>query len=91
MPTFVLHASAWEFLRNDALDARNYFNPRMNPDGTLNKVTELRFHTFGFNVGGPVDFWKSDHKTFFFYNMEWRDLIQGQILNQTVPFASEYP
>jgi hypothetical protein len=85
-----LHASAWEFLRNDALDARNYFNPRMNPDGTLNKVAELRFHTFGFNVGGPVDFWKSEHKTFFFYNMEWRRLIQGQTLNQAVPLPSTY-
>ena len=71
------HASAWEFLRNDALDARNYFNPAPN------KVAELRFHTFGFNVGGPVDFWAKEHKTFFFYNMEWRRLIQGQTLNQT--------
>src|SRR5215831_2537082 len=78
------HASGWEFLRNDALDARNYFNPAPN------KVAELRFHTFGFNVGGPVDFWKQEHKTFFFYNMEWRRLIQGQILNQTVPLASTY-
>jgi len=78
------HASAWEFLRNDALDARNYFNPAPA------KVAELRFHTFGFNVGGPVDFWKSDHKTFFFYNMEWRRLIQGQTLNQTVPSTDWY-
>ncbi|PYX79508.1 MAG: hypothetical protein DMG70_27655 [Acidobacteria bacterium] len=83
--TKTLHASAWEFLRNDALDARNYFNRRPQ------KVAELRFNTYGFNVGGPVDFWKSDHKTFFFYNMEWRSLIQGQTLNQTVPVASEYP
>ena len=79
-----LHASGWEFLRNDALDARNYFNPAPN------KVAELRFHTYGFNVGGPVDFWAKEHKTFFFYNMEWRSLIQGQILNQTVPLTSTY-
>ena len=72
------HASAWEFVRNDALDARNYFNPAPA------KVAELRFHTYGFNVGGQVPFWKS-HPTFFFYNMEWRSLIQGQMLNQTVP------
>src|SRR5205823_4827940 len=78
------HASAWEFLRNDALDARNYFNPAPN------KVAELRFHTFGFNVGGPVDFWAKEHKTFFFYNMEWRRLIQGQTLNQTVPDTAWY-
>ena len=78
------HASAWEFLRNDALDARNYFNPAPQ------KVAELRFHTFGFNVGGPVDFWTKEHKTFFFYNMEWRRLIQGQTLNQTVPDTAWY-
>src|SRR5579863_10136276 len=79
-----LHASAWEFLRNDALDARNYFNPAPA------KVAELRFHTFGFNGGGPVDFWTKEHKTFFFYNMEWRRLIQGQTLDQTVPDTAWY-
>ena len=79
-----IHASAWEFLRNDALDARNYFNPAPQ------NVAELRFHTFGFNVGGPVDFWAKEHKTFFFYNMEWRRLIQGQTLNQTVPDTAWY-
>jgi hypothetical protein len=78
------HASAWEFLRNDALDARNYFNPAPQ------KVAELRFHTFGFNVGGPVDFKAKEHKTFFFYNMEWRRLIQGQTLDQTVPDTAWY-
>jgi Carboxypeptidase regulatory-like domain len=78
------HASAWEFLRNDALDARNYFNPAPN------KVAELRFNTYGFNLGGQAPFWKS-HPTFFFYNMEWRSLVQGGLTNQTVPVASAYP
>ncbi len=85
--TRTFHASAWEFLRNDALDARNYFNRAPDP------VAELRFHTYGFNVGGPVSFHpkSSNPKTFFFYNMEWRSLIQGQTLNQQVPLASQYP
>ncbi|HLZ42223.1 MAG TPA: TonB-dependent receptor [Candidatus Sulfotelmatobacter sp.] len=78
------HADAWWFGRNDALDARNYFNPAPA------KVAELRYNLYGFNGGGPVDFWKSEHKTFFFYNMEWRSLIQGQLLNQLVPFAGTY-
>lgn len=77
------HAEAWEFNRNDALDARNYFNPAPNP------VAELRFNTFGFNVGGQVPFAKS-HPTFFFYNMEWRRLIQGGVYNQIVPLPSTY-
>ncbi len=79
------HATAWWFGRNDALDARNYFNPYPQP------VAELRYNLYGFNAGGPIDFWKKEHKTFFFYNMEWRSLIQGGLLNQTVPFGSEYP
>lgn len=83
------HAEAWEFLRNDALDARNYFNPEFNPNGTKNKVAELRFNTYGFNLGGQVPLWKS-HPTFFFYNMEWRSLVQGGLTNQTVPLTSTY-
>lgn len=82
-----LHGEGWYFGRNDALDARNFFNP---PPA---KVAELRFHDFGFNIGGPVTLHphNANPKTFFFYNMEWRRLIQGQILNQTVPLGSEYP
>jgi Carboxypeptidase regulatory-like domain len=81
--TRTFHASAWEFDRNDAFDARNYFNPAPN------KVAELRFNVYGFNAGGQVPVFKA-HPTFFFYNMEWRSLVQGGLTNQTVPLASEY-
>ncbi len=81
------HATAFYFGRNDALDARNFFNPAPAT------VAELRFHNFGFNVGGPVSFHpnKSTPKTFFFYNMEWRRFIQGGLFTPTVPLASMYP
>jgi Carboxypeptidase regulatory-like domain len=84
-----LHASAWEFNRNDALDARGFFNPAPQP------VAELRLNVFGFNVGGPVTlgkFYNRDRKkTFFFYNMEWRRLIQGSITTgQPVPDPTTY-
>ncbi|HEY7306829.1 MAG TPA: carboxypeptidase regulatory-like domain-containing protein [Bryobacteraceae bacterium] len=83
------HASAWEFNRNDALDAANFIN---NANGV--KTPELRFNTFGFNVGGPVFipkvYNKDRDRTFFFYNMEWRKLIQGGNVNTTVPATSEY-
>jgi Carboxypeptidase regulatory-like domain len=84
-----LHASAWEFNRNDALDARGFFNPAPQ------QVAELRLNVFGFNVGGPVTLGKlynpERKKTFFFYNMEWRRLIQGSVTNgQTVPLPSTY-
>jgi hypothetical protein len=82
------HASLWEFLRNDALDANNYF---FNAAGK--KPPELRFNTYGFNGGGPVLFPhynKDRNKTFFFYNMEWRKLVQGGVVNQTVPDPATY-
>ena len=86
--TKALHSSLWEFFRNDALDARNYFN--FAPSA----AAELRYNLFGFNVGGPVTLGNSYNanrtKTFFFYNMEWRRLIQGQTLNVTVPPTAYY-
>src|SRR6267143_3872341 len=87
--TSSLHASAWEFNRNDAFDARGFFNPAPN------KLAKLRLNVFGFNVGGPVTlgrlYNRDRKKTFFFYNMEWRRLIQGNTNNgQQVPLPSTY-
>src|SRR6267378_595762 len=87
--TNTLHASAWEFNRNDALDARGFFNPAPK------KIAKLRLNVFGFNVGGPVTFGKlynpDKKRTFFFYNMEWRRLIQGTLgAAQTVPDPATY-
>jgi len=82
-----LHASAFYNGRNDAFDARNYFNPAPN------KVAELRLNIWGFNVGGPVSFHPStaNVKTFFFYNMDWRRYIHGGLFNVNVPSATMYP
>jgi hypothetical protein len=85
-----LHASAWEFARNDAFDAGNFLSNAANA-----KSPELRFNTFGFNVGGPVVFPgynKNRNKTFFFYNMEWRRIVNGAAPSSVgVPPKSEYP
>src|SRR5579863_1817894 len=45
------HGGAWEFDRNDALDAHNYFD---NNAGQKTPKAELRYNIFGANVGGPV-------------------------------------
>ncbi|MGZ5529749.1 MAG: outer membrane beta-barrel protein, partial [Limisphaerales bacterium] len=65
------HGSAFEFLRNSALDARNFF------DGP--SVPPFRRNQFGGSVGGPV---KKD-KAFFFVNYEGlrQSLTQTQIAN----------
>ena len=63
-----LHGGAWEFLRNDALDAQGFkFSP------TAQKATEKQ-HEFGYKVGGPVfipKIYDGRDKTFFFFNMDW--------------------
>jgi hypothetical protein len=55
-----LHGSAYEFFRNDVLDARNYFN-----DERFAKPP-LRLNQFGGTLGGPI----LKNKTFFFLNYE---------------------
>ncbi len=54
------HGSVYEFLRNDVLDARNFF---ANPNDT---APELRLNQFGTTLGGPIQ----KDKTFFFFNYE---------------------
>jgi len=85
-----IHASAWEFDRNDAFDARDFFHP-----AAVQPVkSELRYNIFGFNVGGPVTlghlYNPDKKKTFFFYNMEWRRYVFGGSTNQTVPDSATY-
>jgi hypothetical protein len=80
------HGTAWEFFRNDDLDAGNYFT---NAAGQA--APELRLNVFGFNLGGPVvlpHYNKDRNKTFFFFNGEWRRYIQGGAFSQQVPNSS---
>uniref|UniRef100_Q01TK2 TonB-dependent transporter Oar-like beta-barrel domain-containing protein n=1 Tax=Solibacter usitatus (strain Ellin6076) TaxID=234267 RepID=Q01TK2_SOLUE len=83
------HASGWEFVRNEDLDANTYFR---NAAGVANPLNRL--NTYGFNVEGPVFIPKlynvKKEKTFFFYNMEWRKAVTGGALNTTVPLTSQY-
>jgi outer membrane receptor protein involved in Fe transport len=57
------HGEAWEFLRNDALDARNFFVPDRTP---------LKQNQFGGAIGGPVILpgYNGRNKTFFFASYE---------------------
>lgn len=80
------HGGAWEYNRNDAFDAYSYLSKQQaNPT-----KPKLRYNAYGFNIGGPVQFKSSDPKTFFFYNMEWRKLIQGGSIFNEVPTKDNY-
>ena len=82
------HGALWEYLRNDALDANNYFS---NLSGT--PKPELRFNTFGGNLSGPLfipgHYNKDRSKTFFFVNEEDRRIVLGAVSNSTVPTVAE--
>src|SRR6266550_6377374 len=43
-----VHGTAYLFERNNAFDARNYFNPAPDP------MRALRQHPFGGSIGGPI-------------------------------------
>ena len=71
------HGSAFEFLRNDVLDARNYFDPPKKGKYIQNE--------FGFSVGGPV----IRDKTFFFGDFQSNRIRQGLPILSIVPTAAE--
>jgi len=77
------HGTAYEYLRNDATDSRDFFATTAN--GVAKKPT-LQQNQFGGSIGGPI---KRD-KTFFFADVEDLRKIQGQTQTVTVPTAYEH-
>jgi len=79
-----LHGAAFEFLRNDAFDAKAPFQQ---------KLPELRQNQFGFVVGGPIyipKVYDGRNKTFFLVNYEgWRIRNGFDQSNFTVPVAAQ--
>jgi hypothetical protein len=85
--TSSLHGGVWEFVRNEAFNANDYFS---NAAGQNRPV--FRYNCYGFNLGGPVVLgrYNRDHnKTFFFYNMEWRKLGGTTQINTNDPSNPE--
>lgn len=72
------HGTVYEFMRNDALDART-FNEMGEGSGHLNR------NNFGASVGGPI----RKNGSFFFVNYEGLRLTQAMTMTQTVPTAEE--
>src|SRR5438046_643886 len=82
-----LHGNLYEFLRNDATNARNPFTS-IDEQGHLIKDRQLRFNNFGFTVGGPVvlpHVYNGKDKTFFFFSSDFTKLHLLGYKNFTVP------
>jgi hypothetical protein len=74
------HGSAFEFLRNDALNANNFFLNRAGQP-----KPQLEYNNFGGNFSGPI----VKNRIFFFWSEEWRRERRGQVLSAKVPTAAE--
>jgi hypothetical protein len=70
------HGEIFEFLRNSALDAKNYFDTAAKPGFKMNE--------FGGTFGGPL-FKTSNPKTFFFADYSGKRTSQGLTYVETVP------
>jgi hypothetical protein len=80
-----LHGDVFEFLRNDAFNARNYFDTT---------VPTYKKHDYGFTVGGPVIiphlYHPATRKTFFYWSEEWRhENVPGSTYATAVPSNAE--
>ena len=71
-----IHGGAYEFIRNDKLDAVNYFNQGQQP---------FKRNQFGAFLGGPI----RKNRTFIFGDYEGSRLRESQPFISTVPTAGE--
>jgi hypothetical protein len=86
------HGDIYEFVRNDAFNARNYFQSTFWSPGS--RIPEYKKNDYGYTLGGPAYipgvYNKDKTKTFFFWSEEWRkDVVPGQTFNQVVPSSAE--
>jgi hypothetical protein len=78
------HGVAYEFFRNSALDAKNYFDSPTNP------IPPFHLNQFGGNFSGPVvipHLFNGRDKLFFFIDYEGKRQNQSQTYISTVPTA----
>jgi hypothetical protein len=76
MGTNQFHGTAYNFIRNDAFDAR--------PFGTVGDLPPFSLNQFGVNLGGPL----VSQRTFFFANYEGLRQRQTQSFTRFVPSAA---
>jgi hypothetical protein len=83
--TNALHGTGFGFFRNDAWDARNFF------DDKTTSAPKLDQKQFGFVVGGPVMLPRYDgrNRTFFLVNYEGTRIDRGVTNFYTVPTPTE--
>ncbi len=64
--TNAFHGTAYDFLRNNILDAHQFFQRQIVADGYTYRADQLRYNQFGGSIGGPI---RKD-RTFFFASVQ---------------------
>ncbi len=78
-----VHGNLFEYVRNDILDANDYFSKQNNIP-----IPEYRQNQFGGTVGGPVyipKLYNGRNKTFFFFDYQATRIVQPSNSSSTVP------
>lgn len=81
-----IHGEAFEFIRNDALDAKNFFNNPTQP------IPPFKRNQFGVAVGGPIwlgPLYNGKDRSFFFFSYEGLRQRQKVPFNAIVPTAAQ--
>lgn len=73
------HGTAFEFLRNEALDAKNFFDRPDQPKPAFKR------NQYGFSIGGPM----VKNKLFFFGDYEWTKVRESRTVNNTIPTVAQ--
>src|SRR5579859_7545513 len=84
-----IHGTVFEFVRNAAFDARNYFDPPKSGSGR--RIPPFVRNEFGFTIGGPVVLpaYNGRDRTFFFGEYQGFRQVLGTTQVVRVPTKAE--
>jgi carboxypeptidase family protein len=91
--TNTFHGAAYEYIRNNYVEAQPYFFPERVAPGTHQTVTPFKYNDFGFELDGPVripKLYNGRDKFFFMVDTEWyRTRSSNRNASATVPTPAQ--
>ncbi|WP_081490622.1 TonB-dependent receptor [Terriglobus roseus] len=86
------HGTAYEFIRNNFVDARPYWFPQRQAAGAVQQINPFKYNDFGFELDGPIripKLYNGKDKFFFMVSKEWfRSRSSNPNATATVPTAA---
>jgi hypothetical protein len=74
-----IHGTAFEFIRNEKLDAKNFFDLPDQPRPAFKR------NQYGFSIGGPI----VKNRVFLFGDYEWTKVRESLTVNNTIPSIAQ--